>query len=424
MYFSVHHKLAACLGFMARRLFLMPHPTAIGNASEDYLFGLIYAIKHKRKLVLIMPHQILSVTGLKMFSYDLFYYSNQTVAINHSSGIDKLVSFSVSSYFFTSRLLAKILFKLLKIKLPDVYYHPSLGQDIIWQPRSSRCFDWTSVAEIDLDNLFENKKLKLELPPEIGEKCERLFEEFRLPKDAWFVCIHVREGGYSEDFENIRNADINNYIEAIQYITNRGGWVFRMGDPSMKRLPPMEHVIDYANSRNRNALMDSFLIANCKYFVGTSSGILDTAILFNKPILLTNAVHWLMQLPQKRSDLIIFKHVHNKQDGRKLTLRQWLLSYKQLEPSSWSSSEWYYLENSSQEILEAVKELIEPEGTQEFLQLQTDFRTLHLEVCRALSLTFKINENPRINTSDWYRLATNQLSWKGKVGKSYLAKNW
>ena len=162
MYFSVHHKLAACLGFMTRRLFLMPHPTAIGNASEDYLFGLIYAVKHKRKLVLIMPHQILSVTGLKMFSYDLFYYSNQEVAINHSSGKDKLVSFSVSSYFFTLRLLAKILFKLLKIKLPDVYYHPSLGHDIIWQPRGSRYFDWTSVAEIDLDNLFENKKLKLE----------------------------------------------------------------------------------------------------------------------------------------------------------------------------------------------------------------------------------------------------------------------
>ena len=142
MYFSVHHKLAACLGFMTRRLFLMPHPTAIGNASEDYLFGLIYAVKHKRKLVLIMPHQILSVTGLKMFSYDLFYYSNQEVAINHSSGKDKLVSFSVSSYFFTLRLLAKILFKLIwrknenKVTKVLVYFYMmptihSLGSNLI-----------------------------------------------------------------------------------------------------------------------------------------------------------------------------------------------------------------------------------------------------------------------------------------------------
>ena len=266
--------------------------------------------------------------------------------------------------------------------------------------------------------------MKLELPREVQQNCETLFETFGLPDGAWYVCLHVREGGYSGDFTNSRNANVDNYIDAIRYITGKGGWVFRMGDPSMKSLPSMEHVIDYANLTSRSALLDAFLIANCRYFVGTSSGILDTAALFGKPILLTNSVHWLLGLPPKRNDLIIFKHVHSKLGGKELKLRQWLLSYNLLEPSSWSSPDWYFVENSSREITAAVRELLAQDTSAEDTQPQSDFRTLHLEACKALSLTLKINRNPRINVSDWYRLASNQLSWKGKVGQSYLEENW
>ena len=44
-------------------------------------------------------------------------------------------------------------------------------------------------------------------------------------------------GGYSGDWENFRNADIGNYLGAIKEITQRGGWVVRMGDPTMTKLP-------------------------------------------------------------------------------------------------------------------------------------------------------------------------------------------
>ena len=402
----------------------MPHPTTIGNASEDYLFGLLYARKNKRKLVTIISHPMLTNTGLKMFDPKFLAYGNDLTFPKYDSRQYKTFSFLVSVYFFILSIIVKIIYKIFKINLPDSYFHPSLGQDIIWQPRNAKNFEWGLVEEIDWDSIFVDSELKLELPSKTQQYCDSLFQDFGLPNGAWFVCIHVREGGYSGDFQNIRNANIDNYVEAMQFITSQGGWVFRMGDSSMKNLPPLEHVIDYANSTKKDALLDVYLIANCKYFVGTSSGILDTAILFGKPILLTNAVHWLMQLPQKRNDLIIFKHIYSKYDGSKITLKKWLLAYDKLESSTWSSPEWYFIENSSQEITAAVKELIEFGLDSENFQLQSEFKALHLKVCKELSLKLKVNENTRINTSDWYRFAVSLVSWNGKVCSSYLKENW
>lgn len=402
----------------------MPHPTAIGNASEDYFFGLLYAKKNKRKLVVIVPHKILAVTGLKMFNYSIYHYSTNLVHLKYESKGAKLLSLLVSIYFFILRITSKLLYKALRIKLNDVYFHPSLGQDIIWQPRHARYFDWAYVNQIDYDTVYLDEEFRLQLSPKMQKNCEKLFQEFSLPDGSWYVCLHVREGGYSGDFENSKNAEIDNYIEAIKYITSKGGWVFRMGDSSMKNLPPMENVIDYANSIKRSALLDFYLIANCKYYVGTSSGILDTAVLFGKPILLTNAVHWISGLPKKTNDLIIFKHLYSSESGKELSIKEWLLAYDKLEPSSWSSSEWYFIENSSQEIAEAVRELLEPVTNLQDSQIQTDFKTLHLEVCRALSQRLKWNENESINISDWYRFAGGMVSWKGKVGTAFLEKQW
>jgi len=424
LYLSFHHRLAAYLGIITKRLYLIPHPTAIGNASEDYLFGLLYAKKNRRKLVTMICHPMLAKTGLKMFSPQFLAYGNDLTSPKYGSRIYKILSFLVSLYFFISRLAVKLIYRIFKINLPDSYFHPSLGQDIIWQPKSLKKFDWALVDKIDWDSVFDDSELKLELPLKKQQYCDKLFQEFGLPKGAWFVCVHVREGGYSGDHQNIRNATIDNYLEAIQFITSQGGWVFRMGDTSMKNLPPLEHVIDYANSTKRHALLDVYLIANCKYFVGTSSGIFDTALLFGKPTLLTNAVHFLMQMPQKRNDLIIFKHVYSKNNGNKLTLREWLLDYDKLESSTWSSLDWVFAENSSEEITAAVKNLMGFGLDSENVQLQLEFKALHLKACKGLSLKFKVNENTRVNVSDWYRFASSLISWNGRVCSSYLEENW
>ena len=111
-----------------------------------------------------------------------------------------------------------------------------------------------------------------------------------LPNNAWFVCLHVRDGGYCGDHQqaSTRNADIMNYLDAIEEVTSPGGWVVRMGDSNMPRLPPVKQVIDYPFLAEKCALMDIYLIKECQLYMGMPSGILDVAMLFQRPTIVTN----------------------------------------------------------------------------------------------------------------------------------------
>ena len=75
----------------------------------------------------------------------------------------------------------------------------------------------------------------------------------------------------------------------IEYLIERDYFVVRMGDnSSVKSNFYNKNYLDYAHSDFNSRLMDIFLISKCKFFVGTQSGILDLAYMFNKPVLTTN----------------------------------------------------------------------------------------------------------------------------------------
>lgn len=425
MYFSIHHHLATLLGKYTRRVLLMPHPTAIGNALEDYLFGLMYAKKNNRKLVTIVPHPILGKTGLKILDSRYLTYGNEITKPKYGTKNYKVLSAAVSILYLVFRIVTKIIYKVFKINLPDTFYHPSLGQDIIWRPDGKKSFDWQSAQNLNWLDQFNEKDFTLTLPADLEYRCAQAALALGLPPEAWYVCLHVREGGYSNDETNFRNSDIENYIESIKYITSQGGWVIRMGDPSMKKLPLMEQVIDYANGPEKNALLDIYLIEGCDFFIGTSSGMIHVAELFNKPMLFTNAVSYLSDLPQKIGDLIIFKHLKSKSMKRVLSLREWLDSCNEIETTTWSSEDWEYIENSSAEILVATKQFLGNKSHGDDSKLQLEFKDLHLLKMKWLSENFKFSlESELKNVNEWYRFASRYLSWRGSIGADFLANHW
>lgn len=151
----------------------------------------------------------------------------------------------------------------------------------------------------------------LTLSEEEMEKGRAGLRERGVPDDAWFVCLHVREGGFKKDqgfnsIDRILNAEIGTYLPAIRAVTERGGWVIRIGDPSMRALPPMPRVIDYADRPIKDEAMDVFLLAACRFFIGTSSGPAYVPPLFGTPCVLTN---WVPtgQRPFNGRDLYITK---------------------------------------------------------------------------------------------------------------------
>lgn len=113
-----------------------------------------------------------------------------------------------------------------------------------------------------------------------------------LPEGAWYVCLHMRQDGYrqgvDDDISSHRNVDVATYLPAVRAITERGGWVVRMGSPRTTPLPTMERVIDYAHSDRRTPLLDVYLPATCRFFLATASGLFVVATLFGRPVALTN----------------------------------------------------------------------------------------------------------------------------------------
>lgn len=147
--------------------------------------------------------------------------------------------------------------------------------------------------------------------------------ELGVPDSAWFVCIHVREPGFWQRWDrhhaSIRNAHIDSYFPAMQAIVGRGGWVIRMGDTSMRRLPPLPGVIDYAHSPHKSARMDVFLWASCRFFVGVNSGPSLLPPTFGVPCLLTNFTPISIPFPSP-ADLMLPKLFRHESSGRLLSL--------------------------------------------------------------------------------------------------------
>lgn len=205
-----------------------------------------------------------------------------------------------------------------------------------------------------------------------------IFEKLSIPTDAWFIALHVREGDARPTRSN-SNAKIETYFKAIQTITDRGGWVIRMGHPGMTPLPQMERVVDYANSEFKSDWMDVFLWASCRFFVGTSSGPLTVPPTFGRPILYTNcpAIGINPYLPKS---LMLPKLYYSNTENRFFSFREMLESSMGWTVSSvFEGINCTIVDNTPDEIEAAVIEMLEADGlpdTRELSGLQTQFDAL------------------------------------------------
>lgn len=150
-----------------------------------------------------------------------------------------------------------------------------------------------------------------------------ILRELGMTEDAWFVCVHCREEGYTYGRgQTYRNADINNYLLAMKAVVERGGWVIRMGDPTMKPIPQMVHVIDYAHLDIRSDWMDIFLCASCRFFLGSDSGIFALANVFGVPAGTVNMAPMEMIHTYGTSNVGIPKLVWSLREERYLSFKE------------------------------------------------------------------------------------------------------
>ena len=189
-------------------------------------------------------------------------------------------------------------------------------------------------------------------------------QQLGVPEGAWFVCIHVRESGFLKEGNNsyhaYRNADINTYLPAIQMIVERGGWVIRMGDPTMKPLPSMDHVIDYANSDIRSDWMDIFCCAECRSILGTTSGLFIVSFDFGVPCALANFTP-MGERPWSGKDIFIPKLYWSADKERYLTFEEALAPQFRYcyDGNIFESSGIKIVDNTPEEINDLVFEIMD-----------------------------------------------------------------
>lgn len=146
----------------------------------------------------------------------------------------------------------------------------------------------------NINKQWGNRAPLLKLSAADEQVCEAEFARLGITKKQWFVCVHVREGGFlphNEILQSHRNACIENTFSAMKEIVARGGIVVRMGDSSMVKLPNnLPGVIDYAHHPLKSDRLDVFLCAKAKFFLGCTSGLAFVSAVFGVPVAHANMI--------------------------------------------------------------------------------------------------------------------------------------
>ena len=199
-----------------------------------------------------------------------------------------------------------------------------MGQDV---SRYLRAFGETQEAYRIYAEWGDRPPL-LQLSAEDDAWGREMLGRLGLPEGAWFAAVHVREAGFSQ-FDEVmhshRNGAVENVVPAMEEITRRGGWAIRIGDPTMRRLPPMPRVVDYAHHPAKSPRMDVFLCARSRFILGNTSGIALLGTIFGVPCAVANAIPpstlWF-----NPADLSIPKLIWSKDLGRYLRFDEMLAS--------------------------------------------------------------------------------------------------
>ena len=180
-----------------------------------------------------------------------------------------------------------------------------------------------------------------------------------------FVCLNVRDSAYKNRYQswkdwsyhNHRDSEISTYEMCVEYLADRGYWIFRMGKavdgPFNVKHP---NIIDYANTSFRSDFLDIWLSANCFFLISTDSGLDNVAKVFNRPILFVNSIGPITLMMTWIHSMTYPKRLEWRKTGELLSLTD------QLEHSYSKHQEFDNLgieikDLSSKEITEAVIEM-------------------------------------------------------------------
>jgi putative glycosyltransferase (TIGR04372 family) len=261
----------------------------------------------------------------------------------------------------------------------------------------------------DIHNLLERFQPHISFTDKEVFEGKRILTEFGIPEGAKFVCLIVRDSGYLNrhkkynirdwSYHNYRDADIDNYVLAVEELARRGYYIFRMGNNVLKPLKSSNpKIIDYAASGVRSEFMDIYLGAKCNFCISSGTGFDEIPHIFCKPIVYTSYLSFGSVVTGDKKSLILTKHHINKRNQKELTVSEIFSSNVALIYTSeeFEQNDVVLEENSPEEIRDIVIEMDERlngnwKETGEDLLLQKKFWSLFEENIKKINLKTPIH---------------------------------
>lgn len=325
----------------------------IGAASEHIATAVAYAKRENKKIYLVKTDKLQSLLNYKVCNNSLFDSLNFNESEKDEKLILKLINYLIQLEFIFRRSLAIVLKYFFKIDIGESFRFALLG--------SSDLYSEKDIPEYKKINPLGIQGSQIDIKSKKKSKCHFILSEKGLSKKK-FVCLHVRDQEFYKDGDRrpYRNSNINNYIELIKFLIQKDYTVFRLGEKPLNKINfNNKDFIDYPNSGLKSDIMDLYLIKECDFYVGTPSGPLDTAYLFEKPVFVTNLYDLYPSFPRKKNDRGLLRTIVRKDTGQKLSVREFAklnIKYHQTEVLI---DDLNFFENTSEELYNGMKEYLD-----------------------------------------------------------------
>jgi putative glycosyltransferase (TIGR04372 family) len=236
---------------------------------------------------------------------EIFYYEiKENIHVSNNRNLDIwCTTYLISNKFWYKKIKRKILI------LPGFFILPifnffmkfNIGKNFLIPLRDfkSSISPGLVKSKYDLSPCSDIFSVLLKNPPLINfDENENNFGNNFLKKngilsDDRIICIHTRSNAYrDEKFKSTRNSSVRNFTKGVDFLTNKGFKVIRMGrDEKIPFNKKNKAVFDYSVNNDQSDFLDFFIISKCLFFVGADSGLADIAKIYRKPVLTHNIVN-------------------------------------------------------------------------------------------------------------------------------------
>ncbi len=216
-------------------------------------------------------------------------------------------------------------------------------------------------------------------------------QKLGVPRNNPYICFHARDDSYLKihqpqinwDYHSYRNADIDNYVLAVEKLVSKGYFAIRMGRFVAKKIKTDNpKIIDYA-AKGGTDFLDMYLSAYCRFFIAGSDGLAEIPTIFRRPVIWIDFIPFSAVHLVARGQLFIPKKLWSLKEKRFLTFDEMFNT----EVAKYGRTEYYQkagievINNSPEEILDVAMEMEERlngawDETEEDEDLQQRFRRI------------------------------------------------